>query len=98
MEVEIADEELQNLLQKGPGDSVYSPGVAKAFRRRIIDILAAHDERDLHAFRSWRFKKLSGSRTHQRSVRLNDQWRLIIEIEKGHSGNTIHIISIEDYH
>jgi len=62
MDVEIANEDLRELLEEGPGDSAYPAGVAKAFRKRIIDIIAAESERDLHAFRSWRLKKLSGNR------------------------------------
>ncbi len=31
-------------------------------------------------------------------MRLNDQFRLIFEIERGDQGNTIVVFGIEDYH
>jgi toxin HigB-1 len=48
--------------------------------------------------KSWHYEKLEGSRSHQRSIRLNDQWRLIIEIIERKPSNIIEIIGIEDYH
>ena len=48
--------------------------------------------------RSLRFEKLQPPRSHQFSMRLNDQWRLILEFEgKGASKVTV-IVAIEDYH
>ena len=32
--------------------------------------------------KSMRFEKLKGARSHQFSLRLQDQWRLILEIER----------------
>ena len=61
-------------------------------------IRAAKDERDLRAQKSWRFEKLKGARSHQYSIRLNDQFRLVLEIEEGSTGKTIIVIAIEDYH
>jgi len=45
-------------------------------------IESAHDERDLYAVKSLRFEKLNGDRRGQSSLRINDQWRLIIMVEK----------------
>jgi HTH-type transcriptional regulator/antitoxin HigA len=70
----------------------------RAFRRRIAFIRAARDERDLYAINANRLKKLQGDRAHQRSMRLNDQWRLIIEVEQHDAGNIIVIVGVEDYH
>jgi proteic killer suppression protein len=63
-------------------------------------IVAAPDERMFYTMKSLHFEKLEGKRSHQRSMRLNKQWRLILEIEevKGDPGNTVVVISIEDYH
>ena len=43
-------------------------------------------------------EKLQGSRQHQHSLRLNDQWRLVIEFEGNSPQKTIVIVNIEDYH
>lgn len=76
----------------------HSVAVARAFRKVMQIIVAASDERDLYAFKSLRFEKLKGDRAHQRSLRLNSQWRLIVEIEASDPKNIIVVISIEDYH
>jgi toxin HigB-1 len=72
--------------------------IVRAFRKCMQLIHAAQDERDLYAFKGLRFKKLQGGRVHQHSLRLNDQWRLIVEIEEDRPKNTICVIGIEDYH
>jgi proteic killer suppression protein len=42
-------------------------------------IRAAPDERVFYQLKSLHFEELLGNRSHQHSMRLNDQWRLIIE-------------------
>lgn len=58
------------------------------------------DERTLYASRSLHFEKLKGPRREERSVRLNDQWRLILCLEEtaGTKGKTVVILGVEDYH
>ena len=47
--------------------------------------------------KSLHYEKLKGRRAHQRSMRLNDQFRLILEIEIVND-RTIVVVSVEDYH
>jgi toxin HigB-1 len=61
-------------------------------------IRAANDERDLAAVRGNRFEKLQGSRSHQYSIRLNDQYRLVLEFEGSGQNKTVVVVGIEDYH
>jgi proteic killer suppression protein len=61
-------------------------------------IRAAVDERDLRAVRGNNFEKLKGNRSHQYSMRLNDQFRLILGIKKSTPKNIIVVVNIEDYH
>ena len=56
------------------------------------------DERDIRANPGYRLEKLKGNRAGQHSVRLNDQWRLIIRIEGGTPDKTVHVVEIVDYH
>jgi len=56
------------------------------------------DEREFYALKSLHFEKLKGDRAHQRSMRLNSQWRLILEFEEDSDGKIAVIVSIEDYH
>ena len=53
---------------------------------------------DLYAMKSLRFEKLQGNRSHQRSMRINDQWRLIVEFEGEAPNKTLVIVSVEVYH
>jgi proteic killer suppression protein len=61
-------------------------------------IRAAADERDFYALRSLRVEKLKGDRDHQRSLRLNDQWRLVFEFDGKGQTKTVVVKGIEDYH
>lgn len=61
-------------------------------------IESAPDSRDFYQLRSLRFEKLSGNRAGQYSLRLNDQWRLIIRIEQDDQGQEIVVVEIVDYH
>jgi len=98
MDIEFLDDVLDRLEIEAGFDGGYAREVVAAYRRRVQGIRAAVDERDLYEMRSWRFKKLKGDRGHQRSIRLNDQWRLIVEIKKAEPKNIVVIVAIEDYH
>lgn len=76
------------------------PGVVDDFFEVMTIIDAAVDERDLYALKGLRFEKLSGKRGKQgqRSLRLNDQWRLIVVLDQDEQGQYLTIIDIEDYH
>ncbi len=96
MEVEISDVELEAMLEKDSGK--FSPAVNAGFRKVVNFILAAANEHDFRAMRSLKFEKLKGKRSHQYSFRINEQWRLIAEIEQRNEGNLVRIQGIEDYH
>ena len=76
----------------------HSAAVVKAYRKRINLIRQAPDERDFYVLKSLGFEKLKGDRSHQRSMRLNDQWRLILQFEGDGTSKTVVIVAIEDYH
>jgi proteic killer suppression protein len=98
MDPRFADESLDRLETDPKFDGGYSQAIVKAFRKRMQQIRAAADERDFYGFISLRFEKLKGGRRHQYSMRLNDQWRLIVEFESSQKAKSIVIIGIEDYH
>jgi proteic killer suppression protein len=98
MEVSFGDANLDRLETEARFDGGYSPAIVKAYRKRMQQIRAAEDERVFYAFKSLHFEKLKGNRDHQHSMRLNDQWRLILEIRGGSTDKLIHVIGIEDYH
>lgn len=97
VDVEFADDELA-ALESDPTAAGADVGMLKAYRKRLQVIRAAPDERDFYALRSWRFEKLKGKRQHQHSIRLNDQWRLIVELKGNDKDKIVKIVGIEDYH
>jgi toxin HigB-1 len=70
------------------------PTIVKAFRKFTGLIKDAMDERDFYVVKSLHYEKPHGMRSHQRSVRLNQQFRLTVELE-GHGNKTAVVISIE---
>ena len=98
MEVSFKDEALDQLEVDPSFTSGYPQGVVSAFRKRLQGIRSATDERDFYAMKSWHFEKLKGKRKHQRSIMLNDQYRLILEFEDSSKTKRVWIIGIEDYH
>ena len=98
MKVRHSNPNLQRLEADSGFDGGYPAGVVTAFRRRMQAIRAAVDERDIAAIRGNRFEKLKGNRSHQFSVRLNDQFRLIFEFEGSGTGKTVVVVGVEDYH
>ncbi len=76
----------------------YPPGVVEAFFEAMVVISSAVTEHDLRAMKSFHFEKLVGNRKDQASLRLNDQFRLIIHIHEEAEFKIIEIIEIVDYH
>lgn len=72
--------------------------VIKACRNKLIVLDAAPDERTLRNWKSLHYEKLVGDRSGQRSIRVNDQWRIVFVLDETSAPPTIEIISIEDYH
>lgn len=72
--------------------------VIPAYRRLIRLMSSVRDERDIRANPGYRLEKLKGRRSGQHSIRLNDQWRLIIRIEDGAPEKTVYVAEIVDYH
>jgi len=98
MEIIFRNKDLDRLEVDSEFTAGFPREVVRAFRKRIQAIRSAADERDFYVFKSWHYEKLGGGRAHQRSLKLNNQWRLIIEIIPMKPSNVIEIVSIEDYH
>ena len=98
MEVEFDDGNLDRLETDAQFTAGHSQEVVPAYRKRIQQIRAFRDERDFLSVRSLNFEKLKGNREGQHSIRLNLQWRLILEIRGDHPCKVIGIIEIVDYH
>ncbi len=98
MDVEFSDDDLDRL-EIDPGfNAGLSRPIVRAFRKVMVIIRAAPSAQLFSIYPGLHFKQLKGKRAHQHSMRLNDQWRLILEIDKSRSPPTVTIIAIEDYH
>lgn len=98
MDVEFDNDELEALELDAGFDGGFERGVVKTFRKRMQLIRSALDERDFYALKSLHFEKLKGNRVGTYSMRLNDQWRLIIKFRREDTGKIVVVIDIEDYH
>ncbi|SAL73013.1 Plasmid maintenance system killer protein [Caballeronia choica] len=98
MEIEYRSAICERLEVDGAFTGGYAVAIVTKFRMRIQAIRAAVDERAFYELKSLHFEKLKGDRTGQYSMRLNDQWRLILEFKKNASGKIVVVIGIEDYH
>jgi proteic killer suppression protein len=97
MNVRHADKKLERLEIDESYTTGFGPDIVRAYRKVMGIIRAAFDERAFYAMKSLHYEKLKGNRSHQRSMRLNKQFRLILEI-RDEGRKTAVIISIEDYH
>lgn len=88
MIVDYANKKLERLYTHGDGAKGYPEPVVNAYLSRIRTLESATDERDIRALKALRLEALKGKRYRgKHSIRLNDQWRLIIELS-GHGEST----------
>ena len=98
MEVGFEDQKLNRLEHDVSFTAGLPQGLVRVFRKRMQYIRAAVDERDFYKMKSLHFEKLAGARQHQHSMRLNERYRLVVEIEGHSSSKRLMIVTIEDYH
>lgn len=98
MDVEFEDDDLNRLETDLQFTSGFDRAIVKGFRKLMQAIRAATDERDFYAMKSFRFEQLKGNRAHERSMRINDKYRLILELEGIAPNKKVRIKKIEDYH
>jgi proteic killer suppression protein len=98
MEVSFEDQSLDRLETDPTYNGGFGDAIVKAYRKRMQQIRAATDERTFYAHRSLHFEKPKGQREGQHSMRLNDQWRLIVELRGEAPRKTVHVVEIVDYH
>jgi proteic killer suppression protein len=98
MDVEFEDARLERVEADRLRSTGLGPGVDKAFRKRMQLIRAASDERDFYGLKSLHFEKMKDNKDNERSMRLNDQWRLIVRLEGSAPNKTVVIVGIRDYH
>jgi len=98
MDVRFADDDLDRL-ETDPKFTARLPAeIVKAYRKVLNYIRQAADERDLRNWSSLHFEKLEADREGQHSLRLNRQWRLVVELEGLAPQKVVVICAVENYH
>jgi toxin HigB-1 len=72
--------------------------LVRAYRKQVGLLAAVGSEAELRSFKGARLEKLKGDRAGQHSIRLNDQWRLILQFRTDKDGKSVVVIEIVDYH
>lgn len=99
MRIEFRDEDLARLYVEADFRiPQLGRDLTKQFRKKVYFLQRAADLRDLYNYRALHFEKLQGEREGQHSIRLNKQWRLVLELEEDADGHLLIIVSLEDYH
>lgn len=98
MRVVYADGDLALIETDKAGATRLPVAVIKSARRKLTVLKAAMDDRSLRNWKSLHYEKLRGDREGQRSIRLNDQYRMVFELDEETEPPTITILAIEDYH
>lgn len=99
MIVAYASKRLERLYTAGEGSEDFPEQVVNAYLRRIRSLEAAGDERDIRAQKALRLEALKGKRYRgKHSIRLNDQWRLIIEFSGHGDSKTVTIAELTNHY
>jgi proteic killer suppression protein len=98
MEVVFADLVLGLIETEEAGQTKLPVPVIKSARRKLTVLRAATDDRSLRNWKSLNYQKLKGERAGQRSIRLNDQYRMILTLDETTKPQTVTIVGIEDSH
>jgi proteic killer suppression protein len=100
MDIEFKDRQKLNLIEteKAATNTKLPIAVINSCRKKLNLLRAAPDEKTLRNWKSFHYEKLKGDIEGQRSIRLNDQWRLVFTINTDSRPPKITILEIVDYH
>lgn len=98
MRIEYADERLSRIRTPEAHKLGLPIAVIRQAQKKLILMEQAPDERTLRNWKSLNYKKLSGDREGQRSVRINDQSRIVFELLEDERPPAIRILEIDDTH
>ena len=98
MRIEFANDDLARICTDEAHRTGLPFAVIKAARRKLVQLEAALDERDLRNLKGLNYKKLQGEREGQRQIRVNDQYRIVFTLSEGERAPVITIIEIGDTH
>lgn len=98
MEVRFEDGDLDRLETDARFTARLPREVVKAYRKVLNYIRNAVDEREFRAWPALHFEKLEADMEGLYSLRLNRQWRLVIELQGEAPNKTVILQKVENYH
>jgi proteic killer suppression protein len=87
------DHETEKVFRRMPSGR-FGPSVQRMALRKLLVLDAAEALRDLASPPGNHLEKLTGDRSGQHSIRVNDQWRICFLWDRGNA----HEVEITDYH
>lgn len=96
MRFKFKDKKLERLYTSEEGAHKFPNLIVKRFFEVVATITAVPDIRDLYNLKGLRFKKLRRDPTLH-SMRLNQQYRLLVTIQRDGNGQFILILEIDDH-
>jgi toxin HigB-1 len=98
MEVVYRDKRLALLETDQAHQTKLPMAVVGSYRRKVIQLKAAPDERTLRNLKGLHYEKLRGDRDGQRSIRLNDAWRAIFTLDESQIPPCIELLEITNHY
>ncbi len=98
MLIEYRDKTLALLETARAAETKLPSEVIASFRRKLVFLKSAPDERTLRNWKSLHYEKLKGDREGMRSIRLNNKWRVVFEFDENEQPATLRISEVVDYH
>ena len=97
MRVRFLNDELDRMETDPRYRGPFPFALVKAYAKRMWQLRAIADERDLYRNKGMHFEKYQAV-PGQHSIRLNKQYRLIVELEGDAPNKTVVIVKVTDYH
>jgi proteic killer suppression protein len=97
--IDYADDDLRRLAEElNFRPKKWGRDLVAAYRKRIQILDSAKDEKDLSAMRSLDLEKLKGARAGHFSIRLKDQFTLLLTFRTEDEGRVAVVLELVDYH
>lgn len=94
MDIEFRDKKLELVETDCAAETKLPVSVINSLRKKLQIMRAAPDERTLRNWKSLHYEKMDGD---ERSIRLNDQYRLIFTLDTERRPNKVTVLRIWDH-
>jgi proteic killer suppression protein len=97
MKIEFASDDLARICTTEAYKLRLPIAVIKSAQKKILVLEQAPDERTIRNLKALNYKKLNGEKDGYRSIRVNDQYRIVFEL-LDERPPVIRIVEIDDTH